>query len=104
MSLDDGQALSGAGVAPRHFRVFLSSPGDVVEERRIVEDVIQTRLAKDAFLRGLVTFDVISWDDPAAPTPMPANLNPQQAVIRFGRRPARSSSSCCGPGWARTWM
>src|SRR5687767_7153866 len=85
MPLDEQRAPA---VSPRHFHVFLSSPGDVAEERRLVEDVIQTRLAKDAFLRGRVTFDVISWDDPNAPTPMPANLSPQEAVVRFGRRPA----------------
>ena len=88
MPLDIQQASSDKGLSPRHFHVFLSSPGDVGEERRIVEEVIQTRLAKDAFLRGRVTFDVISWDDPNAPTPMPANLSPQVAVVRFGRRPA----------------
>jgi tetratricopeptide (TPR) repeat protein len=88
MPLDIQQTSADKRLSPRHFHVFLSSPGDVGEERRIVEDVIQTRLAKDAFLRGRVTFDVISWDDPNAPTPMPANLSPQDAVIRFGRRPA----------------
>src|SRR5512147_762458 len=88
MPLDVQQASSDKGLSPRHFHVFLSSPGDVGKERRIVEEVIQTRLAKDAFLRGRVTFDVISWDDPNAPTPMPANLSPQDAVVRFGRRPA----------------
>ena len=88
MPLDDPRASADKGLSPRHFHVFLSSPGDVAEERRLVEDVIQTRLAKDAFLRGRVTFDVISWDDPDAPTPMPANLSPQEAVIRFSRRPA----------------
>ena len=37
---------------------------------------------------GLVTFEVVSWDDPTAPTPMPAALTPQEAVNRFGPKPS----------------
>jgi hypothetical protein len=48
MPLDIQQAASDKGLSPRHFHVFLSSPG-VAKERRIVEEVIQTQLAKDAF-------------------------------------------------------
>ena len=42
----------------------------------------------DTFLRGNFTFDVVSWDDPDAPNPMPAGLTPQEAVNRFGPRPS----------------
>ena len=31
---------------------------------------------------------MVSWDDPAAPTPMPAALTPQEAVNRFGPKPS----------------
>jgi hypothetical protein len=31
----------------------------------------------------------VSWDDPAAPTPMTAGLSPQEAVNRFGPKPSQ---------------
>ena len=71
-----------------HVRIFLSSPGDVAEERRIAEKVIQKKLAKDWLLRDRVTFEPISWDDPDAPLPMTANITPQEAVNQFGRKPS----------------
>lgn len=87
MPLDDRPAARRS-ISPQPVTIFLSSPGDVVEERRLVEDVVQRRLAKDPLLHGRVTFDVVSWDDPDAPTPMLANLTPQDAITRFRRRPA----------------
>ncbi len=69
--------------------VFLSSPGDVPEERALVLQLLKAELPYDPLLRDRsVTFDVVSWDDPASPTPMPAGLTPQEAVIRFGRKPS----------------
>src|SRR3954465_14212907 len=73
---------------PLHFRVFLASPGDVADERALVRRLLKDELPYDPFLRGRVTFDVVSWDDPAAPTPLPAGLTPQEAVIRFETRPS----------------
>ena len=40
------------------------------------------------WLRGRVTFDVISWDDPDASTPMPAHLTPQEAINKGLRKPS----------------
>jgi hypothetical protein len=73
---------------PQHLRVFLASPGDVADERALMRRLLKDELPYDPFLRGRVTFDVVSWDDPAAPTPMPARLTPQEAVIRFETRPS----------------
>jgi hypothetical protein len=75
-------------LAPLHLRVFLDSPGDVADERALVRRLLKEELPYDPFLRGRVTFDIVSWDDPAAPTPMPACLTPQEAVIRFAGRPS----------------
>src|SRR3954451_7841717 len=69
-------------------RVFISSPGDVADERGLIRRLLKDELPYDPFLRGRVTFDVVSWDDPAAPTPLPALLTPQEAVIRFAGRPS----------------
>ena len=72
---------------PRHLRVFLSSPGDVAEERRLARQVLE-RLPRRPLLRGKITLEVVSWDDPDAPTPMLANLTPQDAVNRGSPTPA----------------
>ena len=52
--------------APLHLRVFLSSPGDVGEERRIARELID-EVARQPLLKGQVTFEVIAYDDPDAP-------------------------------------
>src|SRR3954464_12327403 len=72
-----------------HVRIFLSSPGDVAEERNLARRLIKDELPVDPFLRDRVSFDVVSWDDPAAPNPMPATLSPQEAVNRFGPKPSK---------------
>jgi hypothetical protein len=72
---------------PKTLRVFISSPGDVANERFLVRQLLQ-ELPYDPFLRGNIVFDVISYNDPAAPIPLPANLTPQEAVNRFGPKPS----------------
>src|SRR3954470_17564755 len=74
---------------PQRIRVFLSSPGDVADERALVRELLKEELPYDPFLRGRVTFDVVSWDDPATPTPMPARLTPEEAVIQFETKPSK---------------
>jgi len=66
---------------PRHVRVFLASPGDVVEERKAVRTMLQ-RLGRNPLIREDFTIEVVSSDDPDAPAPMLATLTPQQAVSR----------------------
>ena len=36
---------------PRHIRIFLSSPGDVAEERKLARDLIEDVLRKDPTFR-----------------------------------------------------
>ena len=70
-------------------RVFLSSPGDVADERALARRLLKDELPSDPLLlRGSVAFDVVSWDDPAAPIPMDAAITPQEAVNRFGPKPS----------------
>ena len=45
---------------PLHLRVFLSSPGDVADERALARRVLKDELPYDPFLRGQVTFDAVS--------------------------------------------
>ena len=72
----------------RKSEVFLSSPGDVAYERGLARDLLKDELPSDPLLLRSFTFDVVSWDDPAAPIPMDARITPQQAVNRFGPKPS----------------
>lgn len=63
---------------PRHFRIFISSPGDVADERALALKVI-TDLQYDPALRGRLTLEPVAWDQKGAP-PMEANLPPQTAI------------------------
>ena len=71
----------------RPLTIFLSSPGDVAEERRLARKVLQ-RLQRTPLLKGKVDIDVVSWDDPDAPAPMFATLTPQEAVNRGLPKPS----------------
>ena len=51
---------------PIQLRIFLSSPGDVGQERQLARDTI-ARLNKDHLLKGRVWLEPVSWDDPDAP-------------------------------------
>jgi hypothetical protein len=68
-----------APAAPRRIRVFISSPGDVLQERKIAQDVIDT-LRYDPMLQDKVYFDIIAWDKAGASTPMLATMTPQEAI------------------------
>ena len=72
----------------RVIRVFLSSPGDVTDERTQARRLLKEVLSYTPGLRGKVTFDVVSWDDPAAQIAMLANQTPQASVNRALPRPA----------------
>lgn len=69
---------------PEHIpfiRIFVSSPGDVNDERKIALDVIEQLPYRPTF-REKVAFRVIAWDKPGAGTPMRATLTPQDAINR----------------------
>src|SRR5262245_31513807 len=74
--------------SPLHLRIFLASPRDVADERALLRKLLKDELPYDPLVRGRVTFEVVSWDDPAAPRAMPANMTPQEAVVRFGANPS----------------
>ena len=64
---------------PRFVRVFLSSPGDVADERALALKVIE-QLPYDPLLRGRVMIEVVAWDKEGGGTPMLAQLTPQEAI------------------------
>ncbi|SUS08778.1 Sulphatase-modifying factor protein [Candidatus Defluviicoccus seviourii] len=69
-------------------RIFLSSPGDVAEERAFARELIDSELMKRPHLRGRGALELIAWDDPAAPIPMLATETPQESVNAARPRPA----------------
>lgn len=68
-------------------RVFLSSPGDVVEERKLAREALEA-LEGSHLLRGKLRFEIVAWDDEHAAAPMDARETPQAAVNRYSGRPA----------------
>src|SRR3954466_6006075 len=84
-TLQRGSVAEGGMADPLHLKIFLSSPGDVAAERELARRLIKDQLPYDPLLRGKVTFDVFSWDDPAAGVPLLANMTPQEAVNRADR-------------------
>jgi SIR2-like domain len=71
-----------------HLRIFVSSPGDVADERSFAQQVIEQELPKDPLLRGQITCEAMRWDDPNAPVAMPATQTPQEAVDRGLAKPS----------------
>ncbi len=69
-------------------RVFLSSPGDVADERTSARQLIDAELPKLPSLRGRLALQLIAWDDPAAQIPMLATETPQESVNAARPRPA----------------
>lgn len=82
---------------PEHipfFRVFLSSPGDVNDERKAVLEVLQRLPNRPAF-REKVGFRVVAWDQPGADTPMLATMSPQAAIDAGLPRPSECDIVVC---------
>jgi hypothetical protein len=65
-------------------RVFLASPGDVPDERAFVRDYLESGPQTDPLLERRARFDVVSWDHPHAPTPMPEHLTPTPSPLSVG--------------------
>ena len=78
-------------IAPKstanHVRIFLSSPGDVVAEREAARVLVKEALPVHP-MRGKLTLELISWDDPYTAVPLDAGTSPQAAVNRYRPRPS----------------
>ena len=72
----------------RHLQIFLSSPGDVADERGMARQVLNS-LGKEPQFRGQLALEEVSWDDPAAPVPMDAHLPPQEAINQGRSKPSQ---------------
>jgi hypothetical protein len=65
---------------PKLVRIFISSPSDVAEERRISAELIEQELAKREAFRIPLKLDVFRYDDPHSDTPFLADHSPQGSV------------------------
>lgn len=68
-------------------KIFISSPGDVPEERKAACDEILA-LNADPLLEGKVYLEPKAWDNPIAPVPLAGDEAPQSTVNRYLGRPA----------------
>src|SRR5688500_1054357 len=83
----DRERQSAAVSKAVHFRVFLSSPGDVAREREVARRLLE-QLPRKPWLRGRLTLEVVAWDDPLASTPRSAVEGAQSAVERYNSPPS----------------
>ena len=72
-------------IGSAHFRVFISSPSDVADERAVATQVIE-HLAYDPLVRGWLTTEVVAWDGPT-PVPLIAGTPPQASIDQAGLTP-----------------
>jgi len=73
-------------IQPRHFRIFLASPGDVPHERELALTVLDQLSYEPAF-RGRITIEEVAWDKKGAGAPILANLTPQDSIEKASCRP-----------------
>lgn len=72
---------------PLYLRIFLSSPGDVPEERRAALEAIRA-CRFDPLLADRVTLREIAWEVPGCGMPLPATETPQQAINQGVGKPS----------------
>ena len=75
------------GQQPLHIRIFLSSPGDLTDERKIARQVID-QLGYDPAFYGKITFGFVAWEQEGSEMFMPATLLPQE-IERIDARDVR---------------
>ena len=65
---------------PKFVRIFISSPSDVAEERKVAAELIEQELAKREAFRKPLKLDVFRYDDPHSDTPFFADRSAQASV------------------------
>lgn len=84
---------------PLHLRIFLSSPGDVTDERSIAHKIFEN-IQYDPLLRGKVTLEIVAWDKAGSDTPLLATMTPQEA-INLGLPKPSECDICITIFWSR---
>lgn len=71
----------------QNISVFLSSPGDVLQERQFALKVIN-KLNASPLLNKKINLEVVAWDKPYNTTPLLASTTPQESINQFMKTPA----------------
>jgi HEAT repeat protein len=74
-------------IQPRHFRIFIASPGDVLHERELALAVLD-QLSYEPSFRGRITIEEVAWDKKGAGAPILANLTPQDSIEKGLPKPS----------------
>ena len=75
-------------------RIFISSPGDVADERALAIQAIE-RLQHDPLLPGEIRLEPVAWDRSGGGAPMITWLSPQEAINRGLPRPSQCAIVVC---------
>jgi len=89
--LEQAETLQQRGVATldaggQTLRVFIASPGDVKDERRLALKVLD-KLRTHPFCRNL-NLEGVAWDKPDASTPLLVGIDPQTAITQGRPKPS----------------
>ncbi len=85
MASDADNRQQSAQLQP--FRIFLASPGDVQDERRLAKKVID-QISHEVSFRDRLDIKVVSWDQPGEAVAMDAGLTPQEAIAQGLPKPS----------------
>jgi energy-coupling factor transporter ATP-binding protein EcfA2 len=81
------RAAETLAVAGHRLRVFLASPSDVKDERRLALKAI-AKLQTDPLYKAKLTLEAVAWDKPDDATPLLAGIDPQSAIAQGLPRPS----------------
>ena len=70
-----------------HIRIFISSPGDVIQERGIASSLIDALNYVEG-IKGEYYLEALRWDDERVTIPLSANETPQKSVNRYLIKPS----------------
>ena len=72
----------------KQLHVFLSSPGDVSQERALAREVLD-QLESENRYKDHLKIEVVAWEKPGVATAMPAHMEPQEAIDLGLKKPSQ---------------
>ncbi len=72
----------------KQLHVFLSSPGDVSQERALAREVLDQLESEDRY-KDHLKIEVVAWEKPGVETAMPAHMEPQEAIAAKLKNPSQ---------------
>jgi len=95
-------AESDSTISAHRVRIFLASPGDVAEERKLAQEAIG-KLRNEFRYKDRIRFETVAWDQPGAGVAQDATLTPQAAIAKGLPKPSECDVCCpvlVPPGYA----